>query len=306
MDAEQARTFISVMETRNFVRAAELLNVTQSTVSARIKALENRLGCRLFNRSKAGVFLTAEGARFARHAANFVRLWGQARQEVGLPEHFTARINIGAQISHWDNVVVNWVAWLRRSRPELAIRVEVGSNDSLMRQVLDGMLDVAIVYTPQSGPGLSVEPLFEERIILVCSEPAVSRGNGENNHWRNRYVYVDWGSAYRTEHALAWPDLETPPLYFGVGTVALDFILRYGGAGYFPTRQVRQHLAERKLFRVSGTPTFTRPVYMVTTDIFAEPPFDDLLTELQRIAIYSQSEDRAQLTTDRTAVETDI
>lgn len=295
MDIDQARTFTTVMETRNFVRAAEQLNVTQSTVSARIKALEDRLGCRLFSRSKAGVFLTAEGERFARHAGNFVRIWGQARQEVSLPEKFIARINIGAQISHWDSVMVNWMAWLRQTHPDLAIRAEVGSNDSLMRQMVDGLLHVIVVYTPQISHGLNIEPLFDEQIILVSSERPDTRRKTDNVGWRERYVYVDWGMEYRTEHALAWPDLGTPPLYFGVGAVALDYILHYGGVGYFPARLVRQHLADKTLFRIAGAPTFTRPVYMVSTDALAEPPFDDILIGLRRIAIDTQLKDGAQL-----------
>ena len=133
MDVEHARTFIAVMETRSFIKAAEQLYVTQSTVSARIKALEDRLGCRLFNRSKAGVSLTSEGSQFSRHAMTFVRIWAQAQQEVGLPPHITSRINIGAQISHWDDIMVNWMCWLRQEHPGLAVRAEIGSNDQLMR-----------------------------------------------------------------------------------------------------------------------------------------------------------------------------
>lgn len=295
MDTDQARTFMAVMETRNFVQAAAFLNVTQSTVSARIKALEERMGCRLFHRSKAGVFLTPAGDRFARHAANFVRIWGQAQQEVALPEAFKARINVGTQISHWDDVIVNWMGWLRRTHPELAIRMEVGSNESLMRQMVDGVLDVAVVYTPQLMPGLKVETLFEEQLILVSTQRPKGRGEEARAGWQQIYVFVDWGPDYRTEHALAWPEIESSSIQFGVGAVALDFIMRYGGAGYFPARMVRQLVEDKKLFRIPGARRFTRPVYMVSTEAFSEPPFSDLLGGLRRIAIETQQAVGAQL-----------
>ena len=70
MDLEQVRTFIAVSELGSFIRAADRLNVTQSTVSARIKVLEDQLGNLVFTRSKNGVTLTSAGVRFERHAAS--------------------------------------------------------------------------------------------------------------------------------------------------------------------------------------------------------------------------------------------
>ena len=74
MDTELARTFLTVVAAGNFVSAAERLHVTQSTVSARIRTLEEQLGCRLFTRNKAGTrsaFLEAFGPR-SRSAAGSV------------------------------------------------------------------------------------------------------------------------------------------------------------------------------------------------------------------------------------------
>ena len=75
MDMDQVRTFLEVVEARSFVRAAESLNVTQSTVSARIKDLEIRLGQPLFQRRKSGVTLTTAGRRFQAVGANPRAAW---------------------------------------------------------------------------------------------------------------------------------------------------------------------------------------------------------------------------------------
>ena len=79
MDMDQVRTFLEVVEAGSFVRAAESLNVTQSTVSARIKELEVRLGQPLFIRRKSGVALTTAGKRFQPHAATMMHVLQQAR-----------------------------------------------------------------------------------------------------------------------------------------------------------------------------------------------------------------------------------
>ena len=294
MDVEHARTFIAVRETRNFVQAAERLSVTQSTVSARIKTLEDQLGCTLFTRSRAGVALTAAGQRFSRHAGAFLRIWGQARQEIALPENYVERLNIGAQISHWDDVMVNWLGWLRAQHPNIAVHAEIGSNDSLMRQMTDGLLDLAVVYSPSINPGFTVEKLFEEKIILVSTRrpPRGGKRAPGQHALGDGYVFVDWGPEFRSGHTLAWPDLKPPGLYFGVGTVALDFILRFGGSGYFPARLVRRMIRNRKLFRVNTAPAFSRTVYLVTATDKPAPIVVPILDGLRKIALAAEARNK--------------
>ena len=85
MDVELARTFLEIVATRSFVRAAEHLNVSQTTVSARIRSLEERLGRPLFFRNKNGATLTPSGEQFLRYAPMFVQLWERARHQVAVP-----------------------------------------------------------------------------------------------------------------------------------------------------------------------------------------------------------------------------
>jgi DNA-binding transcriptional LysR family regulator len=74
MDIQLARTFLEIVSTRSFVRAAQRLHVTQTAVSARVKALEDLLGRRLFVRGKSGASLTAAGEQFLRHASTLVQV----------------------------------------------------------------------------------------------------------------------------------------------------------------------------------------------------------------------------------------
>ena len=78
MKIDHIRTFLEISNCGNFNRAAENLNVTQSTVSARIKAMEDRFGRELFTRSHSGVELTSAGHHFRQYALNIQRLWQQA------------------------------------------------------------------------------------------------------------------------------------------------------------------------------------------------------------------------------------
>ena len=91
MDTELARTFLSVVAAGSFVKAAERLFVTQSTVSARIRALEEQLRCLLFVRNKGGTTLTPAGRQFQKHAVSLMRTLEQARQDVGASRPRLAR-----------------------------------------------------------------------------------------------------------------------------------------------------------------------------------------------------------------------
>ena len=242
---------------RSFVRAADSLSVTQSTVSARIKVLENQLGSPVFTRSKAGVALTAAGKLFERHAHALVRVWQQARQEIALPPEQHQLLSVGAQSSLWGGIMLDWLCGFREKHPEVAVRAEVGSNDSLMAQLVEGLLDIVVIYTPQVRPGLKIEQLLEETIVLVSTVQSPTSNGFED------YVYVDWGIEFEADHAKIFPSGEAVGLFAGVGPLGLEYILRNGGTGYFPIRMVKPLIDAGRLHIVTETPRFSRPAYIV-------------------------------------------
>src|SRR3546814_6160834 len=97
MDTELARTFLTIVAAGSFVGAAERLYVTQSTVSARIHALEEHLGCTLFVRNKGGTTLTPAGRQFEKHAFTLVRTVERARHDVGVPRGFRDSLTVGGR-----------------------------------------------------------------------------------------------------------------------------------------------------------------------------------------------------------------
>ncbi|MDX1710728.1 MAG: LysR family transcriptional regulator [Rhodovibrionaceae bacterium] len=288
MHIEQIRTFLEVANTGNFHRAAQNLNVTQSTVSARIRQLEDSLGEPLFLRSHAGVQLSAAGQRFRRFALNMQRLWRRAEQEVALPRGYRGRIGLGSQVSLWDRLILRWIPWMRDSCPDVAIRVEADYSTSLMRQVADGVLDIAVLYQPRRTPGLVSEQLINETLVMVSTRQDVGAED-----WRQDYVLVDWGRDFRITHGELFPDVGTPPVSVGLGALGLQYVLENGGSAYFPIRVVRPLLAQDRLTRVPQAPTMRRPAYIVYAEETGNRELVDTALEgLRQIAIQGESEDR--------------
>ncbi len=258
MNLNHIRTFLEVAACGNFSRAAETLNVTQSTVSARIKALEEGLGRPLFTRGPSGAELTSAGRQLRDYASGMQRLWQQAQQAVTLPPGYRAVLGLGAQVSLWERLILQWMPWMRKRMPDVALRVEADYSISQMRQLADGLLDIGVMYQPRQTPGLVVEKLFEETLVLVSTDKRdLSLG------WIEDYVYVDWGDTFRAMHGEAFPEMETPAVSVGLGALGLQYILQNGGSGYFPLRVVRPLIREGRLHRLEGAPVGRRPAYIV-------------------------------------------
>ncbi len=256
MDIDQARTFLAISAHGSFLEAANRLHVTQSTVSARIKNLEADLGTRLFVRNRAGASLTPAGRRFHRHAKSLVLTVEQARHDVGLPSRFRASIRIGGRIALWEGFLPRWIGWMRRVAPDVSVQSEIGFEDDLMRRLIEGTLDIGVMYTPTHAPGLIVEHLFEETLVLISSRRD-TRWPGED------YIYVDWGPGFYARHQESYPDLERPPQAVNIGWLGVQLILANGGSCFLPIRMAQPLIDADRVFKVDKGPEIDHPAYMV-------------------------------------------
>jgi LysR family transcriptional regulator, flagellar master operon regulator len=257
LDTELARTFLTVVAAGNFISAAERLHVTQSTVSARVHTLEEQLGCTLFVRNKAGTTLTPAGRQFQKHASTLVRTVEQARHDVGIPRGFRGALTVGGRFGLWEQLLLRWLPLMREMAPDLSVRAEIGLDAELMQGLVEGRLDIGVMYTPQSRPGLKVEPLLEERLVLVSTDPQRLPQPGPG------YIYIDCGPEFYARHSASFPEFVGPALTANIGWLGLQHILQNGGSGYFPLRLVRPYLRDRRFVGVPGAPEFSLPAYLV-------------------------------------------
>ena len=258
MDIALARTFLEIVRSGNFVRAAERLHVTQTAVSVRVQTLEELLGARLFVRSKAGATLTGAGEQFLRFAPLLVQMWERARHQVGAPQGVRDVLSVGGELSLWNPFLLDWLVWMRRSAPQLAVRAQVRLPQELMNQVAEGVIDIAVMYAPQQRPGLRIELLMKEKLVLVTTAKRKAGATQAQD-----YVYVDWGPDFAAHHNLTFPQLSNPGTYVDLGPLALQFILNAGGSGYFRTQAVAPYLRSGRLKLVRGAPEFLFPAYAV-------------------------------------------
>jgi DNA-binding transcriptional LysR family regulator len=257
VDIVTARTFLEIVKTGSFVRAAANLNITQTAVSARVRVLEQQLDRQLFIRNKAGARMTPAGERFLRHATTLVQVWERARHQLGVPTGHDIVVSVGAEHSVWNPLLLDWLIWMRRECPNVAIRAHIDAADRLVEQVQEGVLDLAIVYAPPHRTGLITELLVEDTLVPVTADIDRAEPSFED------YVYVDWGSEFQTSHQAAYPEAASPALLVNDGPLALEYVLAVGGTGYFRMTAVRPHLDSCRLRLLADRPRFSYSVHAV-------------------------------------------
>jgi DNA-binding transcriptional LysR family regulator len=277
MDVNLARTFLVVAETGSFVDTARKLNITQSTVSARIKGLEDLLGRPLFTRSKSGAELTGAGELFQKHALAMVRVWQQAQLQVSLADQHPEHVSVGAPLSLWSDFLLKWVAGLRIQIPGIAVSATAGPSPVLGQRLIEGTLDLAVMYRPSPPPGLTIEHLFDEEFVLVSSTKAGRRGS-------NDYLLIDWGADFVQDHAAAFPEHANPAISLDLGPMGLDYLLANECSGYFPARMVRKLISRGRVREPKRARKFVYPVYMVYPETRNEEAYEPILRGLRRAA----------------------
>jgi DNA-binding transcriptional LysR family regulator len=255
MDIVAARTFLEIVKTGSFIRAAANLNITQTAVSARVRVLEEQLDRQLFIRNKAGAKLTPAGDQFLRYATTLVQVWERARHDVAMPVGRENVVTIGGEHSLWDPLLRDWLVWMREECSDVAIRAQIDVPERLIDQVQEGIVDLAVVYAPPLRTGVVEELLLEETLVAVATDPAGEEMSSDD------YVFVDWGPEFRSNHHSAFPDAPSPVLSINHGPLALDYIVAIGGSGYFRMEAARPHLESGRLHLIAGMPRFSYSIY---------------------------------------------
>jgi DNA-binding transcriptional LysR family regulator len=124
---------------------------------------------------------------------------------------------------------------------------EIGFEEDLMRRLIEGTLGIGLMYTPSHAPGLVVEYLFDERLVLVSSQ--------RDTQWPGEdHIYVEWGPGFYAKHRENYPDLEHPPQVVNIGWLGVQQILANGGSCFLPLRMAQPLIDAGHLFKISSGP----------------------------------------------------
>src|SRR3954469_17486195 len=162
MELHQLRYFVAVAETGNFTRAAERSNVSQPSLSQQILNLESEIGHKLFHRLGRKAVLTEAGGTFIERARRILFEVENAAKELSDSPSLDRRITVGAVPTIMPYLLAPLIAECHAKHPNLLIHAREDFRPSLVRAVIEGELDLAVVTLPVKDPRLSIEPLLTE------------------------------------------------------------------------------------------------------------------------------------------------
>lgn len=172
----QMEYFEALVRTRHFGRAAESVGVSQPALSAQIAEMEQRLGCRLFDRSSRGISLTEKGSELAPEVE---RILGEIRgiEAAGAQKRkaMEGRLRLGIIPTVAPYLLPVLLPVLKQRYPALQLELREAVTAVLVEDVLGGRLDGLIAASPLDASALAVEELFHDRFFLAVpsSDPAL-------------------------------------------------------------------------------------------------------------------------------------
>ena len=170
MELRQLEHFIAVAEEQHFTRAAELLRISQSGLSASVRALETELGADLFVRSTRRVELTEVGRAFLVEATRTVTSAAAAKHAVeAVRGVLRGTLSVGTEQCLGVLDLPRELSQFRSDHPGVEVRLTFDGSTNLMDRLAVGQLDLALIAVcGRSRRGVELVPLLEEAFVMLC------------------------------------------------------------------------------------------------------------------------------------------
>lgn len=178
MDFKQLKAFLTVAETGNVTRAAELLHLVQPAVTRQLKLLEEDIGSPLFERARHGMVLTAAGHSLVGYARRAMLELERARAEIaGASNGVGGLVTLGLLPSSIDALAGPLVSALATRYPGIQVRISMGYAGTLLKWLESGEVDAALLYGAERSSDIQTKPLIEEPLWVIGPKDAKLRKN---------------------------------------------------------------------------------------------------------------------------------
>jgi DNA-binding transcriptional LysR family regulator len=169
MDTRQLAAFCTVVERKSFSQAAERLGVTQPAVSLQVRALEERLGQRLLDRSGRSVEPTEAGRRLYKSAQRMLHLEEQLLEDVAAADHgpLTGTLEIGASTGPGAHLVPLLLCEFQREHADLRVALSISDTQAVVDRVAAREVELGVVGALHRHRSLVFEPLVQDEIVLA-------------------------------------------------------------------------------------------------------------------------------------------
>jgi DNA-binding transcriptional LysR family regulator len=179
MHYDALRTFVAVVEEKNFTRAGEKLRLSQPSVSLHIKHLEHEFQAKLIDRSPKHLYVTHAGEILYERAKQMLNLYEKAKEDIYAHQHrVTGKLHIGASFTIGEYVLPVLLADFRRRYPHVEVEVTIGNTKRIVEAVKLLQMDIGLIEGQTSDRELRIVPFMKDEMVLVAptEHPLAGRG----------------------------------------------------------------------------------------------------------------------------------
>lgn len=202
MIVDTMKVFVTVIEQKNFTRAAEILNISQPNVSLHIRNLENDFGTKLIHRSPKQVQITEAGEILYRHAKQILLHFEEAKHEINDLRHVvTGKLRVGASFTIGEYILPKVLAEYAGQFPLVDVQIIISNTEEVIEGVRTNQLDIGLIEGETNGHDIHIEAFMEDEMIVVVpsNHPLsqmrlIEKDMLQNQIWISREV----GSGTRT------------------------------------------------------------------------------------------------------------
>ncbi len=252
INLNQLRVFESVYRTKSMTRAAKELHLTQSGVSQHIKALEEVLELKLFDRIKQKLVATPAARELYQHTSkSFEYIENTLNRLKSTDKELSGPVSIGVPIEFGNNVIIPLLSEFQRKNPKVRFKIKQGFPFEMNHMLMSGELDFAFVDSFSLDKSIKTEPVYDEVLELCISKkmPLPQKPQAEIGFFQ-KLSYVDYQeeqsvlSLWMRHHLqVRNPELDVR-VYITDAQAVSKLILNQVGAGILPG-----HLAQKLLNR---------------------------------------------------------
>lgn len=167
---DELKTFITLVEVKNFTKTAELLLMSQPSVSLHIKNLEHEFQTKLLIRSPKQMKITPSGEILYDRAKQLIRMYDQTKQDI-LDLHTSVRgsLKIGASFTIGEYILPSLLFDIQKEHQELELEVVIGNTKEIVQSVKRYEVDIGLIEGQTNEKELSVHPFLKDELFVVSS-----------------------------------------------------------------------------------------------------------------------------------------
>jgi LysR family hydrogen peroxide-inducible transcriptional activator len=290
MNLQQLEYIVAVDRERHFVKAAESCFITQATLSAMIKKLEEELSCTIFDRNKKPVEPTTIGQKIIDQAKVILRETRHLEEySYSISKELSGVIRLGIIPTMAPYVLPIFLKSFLEKHPKLHLKIKELTTDQIISEIHKDQIDIGILATPLGEKGIKEIPLFYEEFVLYASDKESILNNKtvhENEIDHNKLWILEEGHCLRAQ-VINFCRINIQKsfmqnLEFEAGNLQtlINLVDENGGYTILPELAI-QHLQEEKLdyLRYFEEPQPVREVSLVTSEYYSRSAIVEALSE---------------------------